>query len=111
MAATNSHGAISQQSIDVTVTDARERGKAPVGWHDDGHRAFAFDKDFGGKMSGPGHQQTTGIEHHPFADIHAMMEAAHTLAVDAATQADAGHNPMLEHFLPHQPNAHDALLG
>jgi 5'/3'-nucleotidase SurE len=111
VAATDSHGAVSQQSIDVTVTDARERGKAPVGWHDDGHRAFAFDMDFGGKMSGPGHQQTIGIEHHPFADIHAMMEAAHTLAADAATQADAGHNPMLEHFLPHQPNAHDALLG
>ena len=43
IAATDSHGAASQQEIDVTVTDVRERSKAVIDSHNDGHDTFVHD--------------------------------------------------------------------
>jgi hypothetical protein len=111
VAVTDSHGAVSQQAIDVTVTDVRERDKMVSASHNnDGHDAFIFNKSFGnGAVTNLSHQGTSGIDHDLFAKVQEVVEAAHKIVDHALTDADGVHGLPQDHFLPHQHNAHDFL--
>lgn len=111
VAATDSHGAVSQQAIDVTVTDVRERDKMVSASHNnDGHDAFVFNKSFGnGTVTNLSHQEMNGIDHDLFAKVQELVEAAHKIVDHALTDADAVHGLPQDHFQSHQHNAHDFL--
>jgi 5'/3'-nucleotidase SurE len=114
VAATDSHGAASQQAIDVTVTDVHERGKSgndhkgggPTGNH--GHDAFVFDNGFGhNAATNLSHQEAVVFDQDLFANVREIMDSAHGGGHDTVTVADAGHGLTLDHVSPHHLNAHD----
>src|SRR5262249_22927417 len=104
VAATDSHGAMSQQAIDVNVTDVHERNKSANGPHsNDGNDAFVFNGSL--TATNAGNQGTTAFDHDLFARVQEVVEAAHTIIDGIHSAADVGHGPTPDESM-HPANAH-----